>query len=108
MTPRTRLGPGAGVGVVALSLSLSLALVFTTAACSAPKQKPGAPYHHTTTGFRNPERSPERHWSWRGLPWILTRLIASFRDIEPPPNHVVSADQALAGLGAMKDRDTLT
>ena len=98
---RARAGAGAGVAV-------ALALVFAASACSAPGHKPGAPYHHTTAGFRNPEGSPERQWSWRRLPWILGRLFASARDIEPPPNHVVPADEALAALRAMKDRDTLT
>jgi L-ascorbate metabolism protein UlaG (beta-lactamase superfamily) len=38
----------------------------------------------------------------------LGRLVASSLDIEPPPNHVVPASEALAALYAMKDRDTLT
>ena len=107
MTPRPRPKRGRRARAAA-GVAVALALVFAASACAAPGHKPGAPYHHTTAGFRNPEGSPERQWSWRRLPWILGRLFASARDIEPPPNHVVPADEALATLRAMKDRDTLT
>ncbi|MDP6804763.1 MAG: MBL fold metallo-hydrolase [Rhodospirillales bacterium] len=108
--PRPKNGRRARPGAVASAAGgvVALAFVIAATACSAPGHKPSSPYHHTTAGFRNPEGSPERQWSWRRLPWILGRLVASSLDIEPPPNHVVPASEALAALYAMKDRDTLT
>ena len=92
--------------VFATTFAMLLGLV---AAC-APQQKPGAPYHHTTSGFRNPPGSPERNPWYRRVPWIANRLIGGWEnwDVEFPEDHVVPQAEALSAFKAMQGEDTLT
>ena len=92
--------------VLAAAFAMLLGLV---AAC-APQQKPGAPYHHTTSGFRNPPGSPERNPWYRRVPWIVNRLIGGRENwhVKIPDDHVVPQAEALSAFKAMQGADTLT
>ena len=78
------------------------------AACSTPKQKAGAPYHHTTSGFRNPEGSPEKNPAAKRRSWVLKRLFGGFPEFDVPLGHVVPRDEALASLENMAGEDSVT
>lgn len=87
-----------------------LTLAFGLAVACAPQQKPDAPYHHTTGGFRNPPGSPERNpWHVR-FPWLLSRIVAGRENwrVEFPESHVIPPGDALAAFQATEGRDTLT
>lgn len=81
------------------------------AACGTPQQKPGAPYHHTTNGFRNPPDSPVRNsWTDRAG-WLFSRIWAFAGTAEAsalPPNHVMPRDESLAQFKALEGQDTVT
>lgn len=90
-------------------LAVLAALAIGLAACAAPEHKPGAPWHHTTTGFRNPAGSPERNPWWMRLPWVLTRPVAlAFDRTVPPADHLVPPAEAVARYRALAGENTLT
>ena len=91
-------------------LAAACAMLLGLAAACAPQQKPGAPYHHTTSGFRNPPGSVERNPWFRRVPWILNRLIGGREnwDAEFPDDHVVPQAEALSAFKVMQGEDTLT
>ncbi|MCG8507845.1 MAG: hypothetical protein MI741_01335, partial [Rhodospirillales bacterium] len=82
-------------------------LAMPLGACAAPQQKPGAPYHHTTEGFRNPPGSPVKNPTLDRLPWLFKRITGGFPKGEVPPGHVLPKEQAKADLEAMTG-DTVT
>jgi len=67
------MGSNSVVGGIILAAACAI-LLGLAAACASP-QKPGSPYHHTTSGFRNPPGSVERNPWYRRAPWIVNRLI---------------------------------
>lgn len=90
-------------------LAVLAGLAILLAACAAPEHKPGAPWHHTTTGFRNPPGSPERNPWWMRLPWLLTRPVAlAFNPTVPPADHLVPPAEAVRRYGALEGENTLT
>ncbi|MBT3360959.1 MAG: hydrolase [Rhodospirillales bacterium] len=84
-----------------------LATVTLIAACSTPGHKAGQPYHHTTSGFRNPEGSPQGFSAWERLPALAGHI---FGRPEPvvPEGHVIPPDEALASLDALSGADSVT
>jgi N-acyl-phosphatidylethanolamine-hydrolysing phospholipase D len=86
----------------------ALVLAMPLGACAGPQQKPGAPYHHTTDGYRNPPDSPKKNATLDRIPWLFKRLTSGFPDGEAPANHVVPQDEAKAAFEAMSGRDTVT
>ena len=90
-------------------LAVLAALAIALAACATPEHKPGAPWHHTTSGFRNPPGSPERNPWWMRLPWVLTRPFAmAFTQTVPPAGHVVPPAEAARRYRALEVKNTLT
>ena len=89
---------------------LFVALLAGLVACAGSTQKPGAPYHHTTSGFRNPPGSPERGSFWQRAPWLLTTpfRLSGRGDVVVPDDHVVPPAEALAAFEAAGGQDTIT
>ena len=93
------------------SLTKALAsLPFFAGACASTGDGgvPGRPYHHTSSGFRNPKGSPAAGGDfsdWTGFFW---RGATRDSDIIVPPDHVLSPDAVRAGLDQHRDRDRLT
>lgn len=90
------------VGVIVLA---SGALI---AACSTPGHKAGKPYHHTTSGFRNPKGSPQGYSAWERLPALVTHIFGGRSEFEVPPDHIVPPSEALISLNAMGGNDSVT
>lgn len=91
-----------GAAMTAMILAVPLG------ACASAQQKPGAPYHHTTDGFRNPPDSPQKNATLDRLPWLFKRITGGFPEGEMPPGHVVPKEEAKAAFAAMSGRDTVT
>lgn len=93
--------------IAVLAVGATAALV---AGQGEPEHIPGAPYHHTDAGFRNPEGSPVRH-GWPGrLAWISGKIIEMASDAQAAPllEHVLPKEQVLTGLEALKGNNTVT
>ncbi len=83
-------------------------LVMPLTACASSEPKPGAPAHHTESGFRNPPGSPPKNASNERLSWLFKRLAGGFPEGEAPPGHVIPRAEAKAALARMQGRDTVT
>lgn len=93
------------IGVIAVGATAAF-----LAAQGEPEQLPGARYHHTDAGFRNPAGSPERG-AWPGrLAWISGKIVDIVTEAQAAPvtDHVLPKDQVLKGLGAMRGQNTIT
>ncbi len=77
-------------------------------ACASSEPKPGAPAHHTASGFRNPPGSPQKGGTMDRLPWLLKRLLGGFPEGKAPQGHILPRDEAKAGLAGMEGRDSVT
>ena len=99
--------PGVARGAILVAI---LGIVVGMATACTPQHKAGAPYHHTTSGFRNPPDSPQRNPWWRRMPWIVSKLIGGRQNwnVEYTDDHVTPRAQARSAFGATQDRDTLT
>ena len=85
----------------------SLPLALSACAGSPAARRPGAPYHHTADGFRNPPGSPTRAGAfedWLGFFW---RNMNRDGVVPLPDGHVVPQPEALARL-AGETGDSLT
>ncbi|MBL6928552.1 MAG: MBL fold metallo-hydrolase [Rhodospirillales bacterium] len=91
-----------------ISTVVLLATAALIAACSTPEHQAGAPYHHTTSGFRNPEGSPQGYSTWERLPALGKHIFGRLGELEAPPGNVVPPVEALASLKAMNGADSIT
>ena len=94
-----------------LGLLLPLALLAACAPSPEPRGVSGKPYHHTPTGFRNPEGSPRP----TGSPGFGDRMAFLWRRIplqhelpEVPKDHVLPRQQALADMATEAANPTIT
>lgn len=96
-------------------LIVSLILAFALTGCTTPMQAPGKPWHHTTSGFRNPPGSPVRSSLTERLPWVMSRFAgfsiaaeAAPTDVGAGRDHVIPRTQVRAGLTATDGKNTVT
>ncbi len=104
------MGACASAGRRLLPVAGPLAAVLL-AACSDDAMAPAEsrPYHHTSSGFRNPPGSPERDVSFATMAGFLWRRLNHTSELTvPPPGHALSEAEALAALEELDGRDTLT
>jgi len=91
-----------------IAAAVLLATVALVAACTTPRHKAGEPYHHTTSGFRNPEGSPQGFSAWERLPALVGHIFGGLGKIEAAPGHIVPPSEALASLDSMNGADSIT
>lgn len=91
-----------------LGMAIAALVVVLATSCTAPAHKEGAPWHHTTAGFRNPPGSPERNPWWKRMPWVLSRMLLPSEKVVVPPDHVLPRDAMQAMLRANAGGDSLT
>lgn len=87
-----------------------IVILLTLVSCvkgPSPHQ-PGMPHHHTVDGFRNPEGSPERSFSWHALWFLPTRPFAQLFESEVPEGHVINESQAVQAFYELEDQNTIT
>jgi N-acyl-phosphatidylethanolamine-hydrolysing phospholipase D len=90
-------------------ITLLLLTLFSLACLSGPeKQIPGKPYHHTTEGFRNPQGSPERTFSWHSLWFFPTRPFAPLFESAIPTGHVIPENEATNQFNSLSGKNTIT
>jgi L-ascorbate metabolism protein UlaG (beta-lactamase superfamily) len=84
------------------------ALTLASCVSSHGKQLAGKPYHHTENGFRNPEGSPERKFSWHSLWFFPSRPFAQLLYGKPPKDHVLPQPQAVEAFHNTAAHNSIT
>lgn len=90
-----------------LILAIALSAIL---GCAPPQHLEGQPYHHTTSGFRNPPDSPVRNeWNKR-MGWLLGRAWRSFSEDQETlvHDHVLSKEETLRQFAGLDGQDSIT